>query len=43
MPAVSAVTSPVVALTVATVALEEDHVPPEAVEVKVEVEPMQSA
>jgi hypothetical protein len=32
----------VVALMVATAALEEDQVPPAAVEVKVEVEPTQS-
>jgi hypothetical protein len=42
VPGVSAVTSPVVELIVATAELEEDQVPPVAVEVKVEVEPTQS-
>jgi hypothetical protein len=42
VPGVSAVISPVVELIVATVVLEEDQVPPVAVEVKVEVEPTQS-
>ncbi len=42
VPGVSAVISPVVKLIVATAELEEDHVPPVAVEVKVEVEPTQS-
>jgi ribosomal protein L12E/L44/L45/RPP1/RPP2 len=42
VPGVSAVISPVVKLIVATAELEEDQVPPVAVEVKVEVEPTQS-
>jgi hypothetical protein len=41
VPAVRAVTNPVVALMVATELLEELQVPPVAVEVKVEVEPTQ--
>ena len=42
VPGASAVTRPVVELMVATEVLEEDQVPPVAVEVKVEVDPTQS-
>ena len=42
VPGVSAVISPVVELIVATAELEEDQVPPVAVEVKVEVDPTQN-
>jgi hypothetical protein len=42
VPGASAVTRPVVELMVATEVLEEDQVPPVAIEVKVEEDPTQS-